>query len=59
MGKKYDGILDCAQQTFKEEGIRGLYSGFFTAWSKIAPITCINLVTYEQLLKLPMFEIPK
>lgn len=51
----YTGIWDVVKQTFKNEGIRGMYNGLAPNLAKVAPALSITWVAYEnlkQLLKL-------
>ena len=47
--KLYNGFIDCFRKIVKTEGPLGLYKGFFPIWGRIAPTTCIQLMTFEKL----------
>ena len=42
---------------FKKEGPLGFYKGFIPIWSRFAPTTCIQLITFEQLKRLPFIAL--
>ncbi|XP_023238728.1 mitochondrial thiamine pyrophosphate carrier-like isoform X2 [Centruroides sculpturatus] len=50
--RKYKGVTDCFISTLREEGIRGLYKGFFPSVVKAAVVTASYFVVYEQIIKL-------
>ncbi|KAJ0297172.1 hypothetical protein COL5a_008657 [Colletotrichum fioriniae] len=43
----YTGIVDVARQTFKNEGVRGMYKGLTPNLLKVAPALSITWVVYE------------
>lgn len=47
----YKGMVDCAVQTIKHEGVLKLYSGFLPGWARLGPWQFFFWVTYEQLRK--------
>lgn len=46
---KYNGFLDCGMKIIKNNGIKGLYSGFIPIWIRFAPTTTLQLVIFEQI----------
>ncbi|KAK2016507.1 calcium-binding mitochondrial carrier SAL1 [Colletotrichum eremochloae] len=48
----YTGIVDVAQQTLKNEGVRGMYKGLTPNLLKVAPALSITWVVYENSKKL-------
>ncbi len=52
---EYKGFTDCVIKLMKYEGFFSLYSGFFPIWSRLAPVTLLQLVIFEQLK--PIFNI--
>lgn len=50
-GLLYKNIIDCFVQTFKIEGMRGLYKGFVANYWRAAPHTILNLTFWEQFKK--------
>lgn len=53
--KEYTGIIDCAQKMLAREGPFSFYKGFIPQWSRFAPFTTIQLVTWETLRKMTGF----
>ncbi|TDG43969.1 hypothetical protein AWZ03_009604 [Drosophila navojoa] len=49
--KLYNGSLDCAVQTIRNEGLFALYKGFIPTWVRMGPWNIIFFITYEQLKK--------
>jgi hypothetical protein len=47
----YRGMIDCAIKTFREEGIRGTYSGFVPTYTRLAPWQLVFFVTFDALNK--------
>lgn len=45
----YRNIGDCVVRTVREEGIRGLYKGFFPTWARLGPWQLVFWTTYEKL----------
>lgn len=43
----YKSVIDCLYNTYKQEGIRGLYSGFGITFFGSAPALCLYLTSYE------------
>ena len=39
--ENYDSMLDCFQKILKNEGVAGLYKGYFAALLKVAPSVAI------------------
>lgn len=46
---QYKGIVDCARQMVKKEGIKSMYYGFIPLWFKFAPTTVLHFVFFEQI----------
>ena len=55
--KQFDGLPSCFMHILKTEGPGGFYKGFFPIWSRFAPTTCLQLITFEQLKRLPMIAL--
>ncbi|CAD8178661.1 unnamed protein product [Paramecium octaurelia] len=47
--KVYNGLMDCAIKTFKQEGLGAFYKGFFPQWIRFGPFNIIQLIVWEQL----------
>ena len=47
MGVRYNGIADCMKRTVAEEGVRGLYSGFFLSLWVVIPYVAIQMTTFD------------
>lgn len=47
--KIYNGSIDCAVQTVRNEGFRALYKGFIPTYLRMGPWNIIFFITYEQL----------
>ena len=45
----YSGMMDCARQSVKNEGLLVLWRGFTPAFTKLAPYTCLSFVFVEKL----------
>lgn len=45
----YNGSIDCAVQTVRNEGFRALYKGFIPTYLRMGPWNIIFFITYEQL----------
>eukprot|EP00038_Savillea_parva_P022567 m.37936 g.37936 ORF g.37936 m.37936 type:complete len:310 (+) comp5600_c0_seq2:27-956(+) len=48
-GLVYKGMVDCAVQTMRKEGVLGIYKGFSAQWLRVGPHTTISLVVWEFL----------
>ena len=48
-GLYYRGSLHCARVVLRDEGLRGLYSGFGPMWLRLGPWVTIFWLTNEQL----------
>lgn len=46
---KYNGIIDCIQKIYKNEGIRGFYRGLVACYIKIFPAIAIQFYVFEYL----------
>merc|ERR1719331_1743696 len=55
--KKFNSLPSCFMHIIKTEGPGGLYKGFFPIWSRFAPTTCLQLITFEQLKRLPFIAL--
>jgi hypothetical protein len=51
-GTQYRGMVDCAVQTVRQEGVRAMYKGFWPTWARLGPWQLVFWVTYEQLRSL-------
>ena len=49
--KLYNGFLDCATKTIKNDGVASLWRGFIPIWARFAPQATLQLLTIEQLYK--------
>lgn len=47
----YTGTYDCFTKIVKNEGVLGLYKGFFPNWMRIGPHTIVTFLVYEELRK--------
>ena len=47
--KIYDGFVDCAVKTVKEDGVLSLWRGFIPIWARFAPQATLQLLTIEFL----------
>lgn len=56
---KYNGIKDCFISCLKEEGISGLYKGFYPSVLKAAIVTGSYFVVYEHIIKLLLLRYNK
>eukprot|EP01047_Picozoa_sp_COSAG01_P043831 COSAG01_NODE_3918_length_5538_cov_28.353374_1_plen_307_part_00 len=46
-GLHYDGMVDCVRQTVRQEGVRGLYSGFLLSLWVVIPYVAIQMSTFD------------
>lgn len=53
--KQYSSLMDCFLQILKKDGPLGFYKGFVPIWSRFAPTTCLQLIIYDNLKKIPFF----
>lgn len=57
MDKKiYDGFVDCAVKTVKNDGVSSLWRGFFPIWARFAPQATLQLLTIEALYGMLGFQ---
>ncbi|XP_028158359.1 mitochondrial uncoupling protein 4 [Ostrinia nubilalis] len=49
-GKLYRGMIDCLQQSVKNEGIMSLYRGFLPLWMRLGPWALINWIAFENIM---------
>jgi solute carrier family 25 phosphate transporter 23/24/25/41 len=47
--KLYNGLVDCARKTYKNEGFKGFYRGSFANFSRNIPAVAISYVVYERI----------
>ena len=47
--KIYDGFVDCAVKTVKNDGVLSLWRGFIPIWARFAPQATLQLLTIEFL----------
>jgi len=55
--KTYNGLGDAFMSILKKEGPLGFYKGFLPIWSRFAPTTCLQLIMFEQLKRLPFIAL--
>ena len=53
----YKSLGDCFMSIFKKSGPMGFYKGFIPIWTRFAPTTCLQLIIYDQLKRLPYFAL--
>lgn len=49
-GLLYRGMIDCLQQSVKNEGILSLYKGFLPLWMRLGPWALINWIAFENIM---------
>ncbi|CAK1596014.1 unnamed protein product [Parnassius mnemosyne] len=49
-GTLYRGMIDCLQQSVKNEGILSLYKGFLPLWMRLGPWALINWIAFENIM---------
>ncbi|KAI8435841.1 hypothetical protein MSG28_004057 [Choristoneura fumiferana] len=49
-GVLYRGMIDCLQQSVKNEGILALYKGFLPLWMRLGPWALINWIAFENIM---------
>lgn len=49
-GALYKGMIDCLQQSVKNEGIFALYKGFLPLWMRLGPWALINWMAFENIM---------
>jgi len=54
--KIYDGFVDCAVKTVKQDGVLSLWRGFIPIWARFAPQATLQLLTIEFLYELCGFK---
>ena len=54
--KIYDGFVDCAVKTVKQDGVLSLWRGFIPIWARFAPQATLQLLTIELLYGLCGFQ---
>eukprot|EP01017_Pseudomicrothorax_dubius_P033490 TRINITY_DN4490_c0_g3_i1.p2 TRINITY_DN4490_c0_g3~~TRINITY_DN4490_c0_g3_i1.p2 ORF type:complete len:298 (-),score=84.58 TRINITY_DN4490_c0_g3_i1:1064-1957(-) len=50
--KVYNGMIDCALKSVRNEGVLSLYKGFLAQWMRFGPFTIIQLMVWEKLRSL-------
>ena len=50
--KIYNGFTDAAVKIVRNEGVLAFYRGFFPIWARFAPQATLQLIVFEQLLKI-------
>ena len=55
--KEFNGLGDAFMSILKKEGPLGFYKGFIPIWSRFAPTTCLQLITFEQMKRLPFIAL--
>lgn len=56
MGKAYTGLVDCARDMARSDGVRGFYRGWWPFFLRLAPVNMILFPIYEQLRRLMGLE---
>ena len=54
--KIYNGFVDCATKTIKQDGVLSLWRGFVPIWARFAPQATLQLLTLEFLYGLFGFK---
>ncbi|XP_047024027.1 mitochondrial uncoupling protein 4-like [Helicoverpa armigera] len=49
-GLSYKGMIDCLQQSIKNEGILSMYKGFLPLWMRLGPWALINWIAFENIM---------
>lgn len=49
-GLIYRGMIDCLQQSVKNEGVFALYKGFLPLWMRLGPWALINWIAFENIM---------
>lgn len=49
-GTLYRGMIDCLQQSVKNEGVMSLYRGFLPLWMRLGPWALINWIAFENIM---------
>ncbi|XP_026753856.1 mitochondrial uncoupling protein 4 [Galleria mellonella] len=49
-GQLYRGMIDCLQQSVKNEGVLSLYKGFLPLWMRLGPWALINWIAFENIM---------
>ncbi|XP_037301685.1 mitochondrial uncoupling protein 4-like, partial [Manduca sexta] len=49
-GTLYRGMIDCLQQSVKNEGVLSLYKGFLPLWMRLGPWALINWIAFENIM---------
>ena len=54
--KIYNGFMDAAVKILRNDGPLAFYRGFFPIWGRFAPQATLQLIIFEQILKLTGFD---
>lgn len=49
-GTLYRGMIDCLQQSVRNEGVLALYKGFLPLWMRLGPWALINWIAFENIM---------
>ncbi|XP_050671089.1 mitochondrial uncoupling protein 4 [Leptidea sinapis] len=49
-GTLYRGMIDCLQQSVRNEGLLSLYKGFLPLWMRLGPWALINWIAFENIM---------
>ncbi|XP_041978737.1 mitochondrial uncoupling protein 4 [Aricia agestis] len=49
-GQIYRGMIDCLQQSIRNEGLMSLYKGFLPLWMRLGPWALINWIAFENIM---------
>ncbi|XP_028043897.1 mitochondrial uncoupling protein 4 [Bombyx mandarina] len=49
-GTLYRGMIDCLQQSVRNEGVLSLYKGFLPLWMRLGPWALINWIAFENIM---------
>ncbi|KAJ0177128.1 hypothetical protein K1T71_007137 [Dendrolimus kikuchii] len=49
-GTLYRSMIDCLQQSVRNEGILSLYKGFLPLWMRLGPWALINWIAFENIM---------
>lgn len=51
----YKNLGDCFMQILNKDGPAGFYKGFLPIWTRFAPTTCLQLIIFDSLKRIPYF----
>lgn len=49
---KYKGMVDCAQQIYRQQGIPGFYRGFLPCLLRAAPVNASTFLAFELAMRM-------